>query len=42
MEYYTSIKNNDMKFAGKWMELENVILSEGNLDQMTYMLWTHL
>ncbi|KAL6031288.1 hypothetical protein STEG23_033883 [Scotinomys teguina] len=29
MEYYTAEKNNDfMKFAGKWMELENVILSE--------------
>jgi hypothetical protein len=29
MEYYPSIKNNDfMKFAGKWMELENIILSE--------------
>jgi hypothetical protein len=29
MEYYTGIKNNDfMKFAGKWMELENIILSE--------------
>ncbi|KAL6031559.1 hypothetical protein STEG23_006671, partial [Scotinomys teguina] len=28
-EYYTAEKNNDiMKFAGKWMELENVILSE--------------
>jgi hypothetical protein len=29
MEYYSPIKNNDfMKFRGKWMELENVILSE--------------
>jgi hypothetical protein len=29
MEYYVAIKNNDfMKFAGKWMELENIILSE--------------
>jgi hypothetical protein len=29
MEYYSAIKNNDfMKFAGKWMELENVILNE--------------
>ncbi|KAL6050949.1 hypothetical protein STEG23_009307, partial [Scotinomys teguina] len=33
MEYYTAEKNNDfMKFAGKWMELENVILSEINLN----------
>jgi hypothetical protein len=29
MEYYSAIKNNDlMKFLGKWMELENIILSE--------------
>ena len=27
IEYYTAEKNNDiLKFAGKWMELENVIL----------------
>jgi hypothetical protein len=29
MEYYSALKNNDFKkFAGKWMELENIILSE--------------
>ncbi|KAL6036643.1 hypothetical protein STEG23_013192, partial [Scotinomys teguina] len=29
MVYYTAEKNNDiMKFAGKWMELENVILNK--------------
>jgi hypothetical protein len=29
MEYYSVIKNNDfLKFLGKWMELENIILSE--------------
>jgi hypothetical protein len=29
MEYYSAIKNNDfMEFAGKWTELENIILSE--------------
>ena len=28
-EYYTAEKNNDsLNFAGKWMELENIILSE--------------
>jgi hypothetical protein len=27
--YYSAIKNNDfMKFLGKWVELENIILSE--------------
>jgi hypothetical protein len=29
MEYYSAIKNKDiMNFAGKWMKLENIILSE--------------
>ena len=29
MEYYSAIKNKDiMNFAGKWMELETIILSE--------------
>ena len=29
MEYYSSIKNNDIKrFGGKWIELGNSILSE--------------
>ena len=29
MEYYSVIKNNDfMKFLGKWMELESIILTE--------------
>jgi hypothetical protein len=29
MEHYSAIKNEDiMSFAGKWMELENIILSE--------------
>jgi hypothetical protein len=29
MGYYSAIQNNEfMKFAGKWMELENIILSE--------------
>ena len=29
MGYYSAIKNNEfMKFLGKWLELENIILSE--------------
>ena len=29
VEYYSAIKNNEfMKFVGKWLELENIILSE--------------
>jgi hypothetical protein len=28
MEYFSAIKNEDItKFAGKWMELENIIMS---------------
>ena len=28
MEYYTEGKNDLMKFAVKWMDLENIILRE--------------
>jgi hypothetical protein len=36
MEFYAAMKKNDMlSFAGKWMELENIILSEGILAQKT-------
>ena len=29
MEYYSAIKNNEfMKFLGKWLKLESIILSE--------------
>jgi hypothetical protein len=34
MECYLAIKNEDiMSFAGKWMELESIILSEGTQTQ---------
>jgi hypothetical protein len=29
IEYYSAIKNNEfMKYTGKWMDLENIILNE--------------
>ena len=29
MEYYSAIKNNEfMKYLGKWIDLEDIILSE--------------
>jgi hypothetical protein len=28
MEYYSAIKNEFMKFLGRWMYLEDIILSE--------------
>ena len=34
MKYYSAIKNNEfMKFLGKWMELESVILSGATQSQ---------
>ena len=34
MEYYPAIKTKDiMNFAGKWVELENIILSKVTLSQ---------
>jgi len=34
MEYHSAIKNNDfMKFISKWIELENIILSEATQSQ---------
>ena len=33
-EYYSAIKNKDiLSIAGKWMELENCIISEGTQTQ---------
>jgi hypothetical protein len=38
MEYYLAIKNEDiLTFAGKWMELENIILSEVTQTQKVCM-----
>jgi hypothetical protein len=36
MEFYAAMKKNEMlSFAGKWMKLENIILSEVSLAQKT-------
>jgi hypothetical protein len=36
MEFYAAMEKNEMlSFAGKWMELENIILSEVSLAQKT-------
>ena len=43
MEYYSATKNKDiMNFAGKWMELENIILSEVTQAQKEMHGITHL
>ena len=43
MEHYSAIKNNDiMKFAGKWIELEKIILSEVHRPRKIHMVCTHL
>ena len=40
MEYYSAIKNEDiLSFAGKWMELENIILSEVTQTQKEIYTW---
>ena len=42
MEYYSAIKNNVfMKFLGKWMELENIMLSEVTQAPKPHMVYTH-
>jgi len=42
MEYYSAIQNNDfMKFLDKWMELENIILSEVTQSRKTHMVCTY-
>jgi hypothetical protein len=36
MEFYSAIKKNEiLSFASKWMELENIILSEVSQNQKT-------
>jgi hypothetical protein len=35
MEFYAAMKNEMLSFAGKWMELENIILNEVTLAQKT-------
>ena len=44
MEHYSVVKNNDMKFEGKWIELEKKINSEwGNpvSERQTLYILTH-
>jgi hypothetical protein len=42
MEYYTAIKINEfMKFLDKWMNLEDIILSEVTNHKRTHMICTY-
>jgi hypothetical protein len=42
MEYYPAIKYDDiLSFSGKWMELENIILSEGIQTRRMCIVCTH-
>ena len=37
MQYYSALKNKDIvNFAGKWMKLETIILSEATQSQKEY------
>jgi hypothetical protein len=33
MEYYSTRRNNDMEFESKWMQLEDIMLSDVSRDQ---------
>jgi hypothetical protein len=33
MEFYSAIRKNDMWFEGKWMQVEDIMLSEVSQDQ---------
>jgi hypothetical protein len=33
MEYYSAPRNNDIGFEGKWIQLEDIILTEVSQDQ---------
>jgi hypothetical protein len=33
IEYYSATMNNDMEFEGKWMQLEDIMLSDVSQDQ---------
>jgi hypothetical protein len=35
MEFYSAMKKNEILFSSKWMELENIILSEVSQAQKT-------
>jgi hypothetical protein len=42
MEYYSAIKKNEfMKFLGKWLDLEDIILSEVTYHKRTHTICTH-
>ena len=41
MEYYSASKNNDfMKFSGKWMKLENIILNKIQTQKNTHGMYS--
>jgi hypothetical protein len=43
MEFYSAMKKNEiLSFAGKWMELENIILSEVSQAQKNKKLYVLL
>jgi hypothetical protein len=48
MEFYLAMKKNEiLSFAGKWMELENILLSEAKLKRSRasaamWLTWDHM
>jgi hypothetical protein len=42
LEYYSAIKSNEfIKFLGKWVYLEDIILSEVTHSQKSHLICTH-
>ena len=41
MDYYSAVKKEFMKFLGKWMDVEDIILSEVPNHKNTHMICTH-
>jgi hypothetical protein len=41
MEYYSAIKNNEfMKFAGKWMKIENILSKVNQSENKAYNMYS--
>jgi hypothetical protein len=39
MQFYSSIKNKTMSFAGKWMELQSIMLSKISQTEKYYLIY---
>jgi hypothetical protein len=42
MEYYLAIRNNDIWFDGKWLQLENIMLSKPASNRQRPHVFSHV